>query len=75
MTLDGHTSGILPVKSEVPQGSVLSPFLFLIYNDDIVWSSYSASMLMFVDDMQILKQIHSLQDCLTLQEDIKSLAR
>ena len=48
-TVDNRISGVRPISSGVPQGSVLGPLLFLIYFRDIP-SAVSSSSAMFADD-------------------------
>ena len=49
VVVDGATSSPFPVSSGVPQGSVLSPTLFLLFINDLLHST-SSSMHSFADD-------------------------
>ena len=74
LVLDGKASDPVPVLSGVPQGSVLSPVLFLIFINDLL-DYIRSSVRLFADDCVLYRYIHSLQDCLTLQEDLTSLGQ
>ena len=56
------------------QRSVLGPVLFLIFINDLP-DNIRSSVCLFADECVLYRNIHSLQDCLTLQEDLTSLGQ
>ena len=56
------------LRSEVPQGLVLGPCLFLVYINDLVDRAASIIQL-FADDIIVYRLIASATDCKNLQED------
>ena len=60
----------LPVRSGVPQGSVLGPLLFLLYIDEIHHVISNSTVKLFADDIALYKQIVSTHDETLLQEDL-----
>ena len=74
MSIGNSRSGILPVISGVPQGSILGPLLFLIYINDLPDKLTASSLLLFADDAKCFMPIYSSADCASLQSDLSSLA-
>ena len=74
VVLDGQASDPVPVLSGVPQGSVIGRVLFLIFINDLL-DNIRSSVCLFADDCVLYRNIHSLQDCLALQEDLTSLGQ
>ena len=74
--VEGAKSEIAPVKSGVPQGSVLGPSLFLLYINDL--PSYihkNSSVRLFADDCVLYRTIDNNQDSKDLQADLDSLQK
>lgn len=65
----GHKSDPYSQKSGVPQGSVLGPLLFNIFINDIQ-RVIDIEFLLYADDIKLLRQINSIQDCRKLQENL-----
>ena len=67
--VNGLSSGILPVLSGVPQGSVLGPLLFIIYIDDTT----DGSMTLYADDIMLYCPIYTPDDYSLVQQDIDDI--
>ena len=70
--VNGTHSVSANVLSDIPQGTVLGPLLFIIYINDILTNIESDGYL-FADDTKIFRKISTLNDSLALQKDIHSM--
>ncbi len=74
VVLDGTESMDKPVKSGVPQGSVLGPVLFTIFINDID-ESVKSHILKFADDTKLYRKVNSAENIKLLQDDINNLCK
>ena len=65
----------MPVISCVQQGTVLYPFLFLLYINDFPEYLTHSKLRLFADDSIIYKEITCQDDCKKLQSDLDAAAR
>ena len=59
------------VNSGVPQGSVLSPIIFLVYVNDM--TGVSSYISLFADNAKLLRKIRNQKYCEELQNDINKI--
>ena len=72
--VEGVCSNFLPVKSGVPQGSLLGPLLFLIYINDLQPVTCRSRLYLFADNTKCHYPVTSLHDCQNMQDDLNSLS-
>ena len=68
----GETSKPLPVTSGVPQGSILGPLMFLLYENHLSYTVSNSKIATFADDTKIFKTINTISDASDLQNDLSS---
>ena len=73
VAVNGTTSSDAQVSSDVPQGSVLGPLLFLIHISDINYEIAESTVSCFADDTRILLGIKDEDDTQMLQNDLHKL--
>ena len=70
--IEGSKSSPSPATSGVPQGTVLSPLLFLAYINDMP-ECVNSDIKLFADDSMLYRRIRNDADCHQLQEDLDKL--
>ena len=74
MTVLDATSSSLPITSGVPQGSLLAPFLFSVYINDLPSNlTTSTGVSLYADGTKLHRRVQNPCDALVLQKDIQSL--
>ena len=74
VVVGGQTSSSLPVRSGVPQGSILGPLLFVIFiNDMFSCVSEGTNIALYADDTKIWREIIGYPDHHIIQNDINRL--
>jgi len=72
--VDSEMSGTKPVRSSVPQGTVLGPLCFLLYINDIGdLISPCSSIRLFADDSLLYQTVNGTESCQQLQNDLTRL--
>ena len=70
--VNGELSSFKPVKSGVPQGSILGPVLFTLYVNDIP-SELETLIAMYADDTKLYKVLNSESSVTSLKSDLRKL--
>lgn len=74
MVLAGYYSFYRTMLSGVPQGSILGPFLFTLYIDDLSEIlPTDCRALLYADDCKIFKQINNERDVISLQSALNRI--
>jgi hypothetical protein len=71
--INGQESDIGKLTLGLPQGSVLSSLLFILYINDSEFAVKYSELYLFADDMVLYKRIQSIDDSKALQSDLTRL--
>ena len=70
--VNGVSSSAIPMRSGVPQGTMLGPLMFLLYINDI-GENMKAQIGLFADDAVLYGVIKNVHDAESLQQDLNTL--
>ena len=73
VVIEGIDSVWTLVTSGVPQGSILGPYLFIMYINDLPRQLKHSKCLLFADDGKLFKVICTLLDCINFQIDLTAI--
>ena len=74
IVIESSFSDWLPVVSRIPQGSILGPFLFLLYINDLPSIvSPESTLALFADNSKCFRSIKALDDCLEFQDYVSAI--
>ena len=74
--VEGSTSSKVPVNSGVPQGSILGPLLFILYNNEIASLplTLNSTLTLYADDILFSTPFKNQSDVLAAQSNINKLS-
>ena len=73
VSINGFDSGLTSINCGVPQGSVLGPFLFLLYKNDLNQAIKICKVHHFADDTNLLCLSNSIKKLKLVNADLKHL--
>ena len=71
VVVDGEKSTYQPVRSGVPQGTVLGPVFYILYAIDLILRLLHSKAFSFADDTKLLIAILGVLSQLMLQQDLE----
>ena len=73
VVVEGKPSSLENVISDIRQGTVLGPLLFVIYINDLTNDLTSMTKL-FADDTKVYREVNNSEESKLLQKDVETLA-